>query len=188
MHKLERKEEVCIYLQTKWLSMYEVQWDVEKSYYNYIYIYSKVSGYSDTLERTWTARRADQSILKEINPEYSLDRLMLILKLLYFGYLMWRANYPEETLMLTEGKTEGNRRRGRQRVRWLDSITHSMDMNLSKFQEMVEDKGDWYATVHGGTNSWPWIIDWKTTSFRCYMKSEKCTCSVESNSLQPHEL
>ena len=150
--------------------------------------YSKVSGYSDTLERTWTARRADQSILKEINPEYSLDGLMLILKLLYFGYLMWRANYPEETLMLTEGKTEGNRRRGRQRVRWLDSITHSMDMNLSKFQEMVEDKGDWYATVHGGTNSWPWIIDWKTTSFRCYMKSEKCTCSVESNSLQPHEL
>ena len=68
--------------------MYEVQWDVEKSYYNYIYIYSKVSGYSDTLERTWTARRADQSILKEINPEYSLDTLMLKLKLQYFGYLM----------------------------------------------------------------------------------------------------
>ena len=84
---------------------------------------------------------------------------MLILKLLYFGYLMWRANYLEETLML--GKTEGNRRRGRQRMRWVDSITHSMDMNWSKFQEIVEDKGVWYATVHGGTNSWPWIIDWR---------------------------
>ena len=147
--------------------------------------YSKVSGYTDILERTWTARRTDQSILKEINPEYSLDGLKLILKLLYFGYLIWRANYLEETLML--GKTEGNRRRGSQRMRWLDSRTHSMDMNLSEFQEIVEDKGDWYATVHGGTNSWPWPIDWKT-SFRCYMKSEKCTCSVESNSLQPHEL
>ena len=85
-----------------------------------------------------TARRSDQSILKEINPEYSLEGLMLKLKLPYFGYLMRRANSLEKTLML--GKIEGRRRRGKQRMRWLDDITDSMDMSLRKFQETVEDR------------------------------------------------
>ena len=96
----------------------------------------------------WTARRSNQSILKEINPEYSLERLMLKLKLQSFGPLMQRADSLEKTLML--GKTEGKRRKGRQRKRWLDSITDSMDMNLSKFQEIVKDREAWHAALHGG--------------------------------------
>ena len=99
----------------------------------------------------WTARRSDQSILKEINPEYSLEGLMLKLKLQYCDYLMRRANSLEKILML--GKTEGRRRRGRQRMRWLDGITESMDMGLSKLQEIVRDRGAWRAAVHGATDT-----------------------------------
>ena len=99
----------------------------------------------------WTARRSNQSILKENDPEYSLEGLMLKLKLQYFGHLMGRADFLEKTLML--GKTEGRRRRGRQRVRWLDGITDSVDMSLSKLQEIVEDRGTWHAAVHGATKS-----------------------------------
>ena len=117
----------------------------------------------------WTARRSNQSILKEISPEYSLEGLMLKLKLQYFGHLMWRIDSLEKTLML--GKIEGGRRTGRQRIRWLDGITDSVDMSLKKFRELVMDRDTWCAAVHGDAKSRTRLSDW-TERFFLYFQSE----------------
>ena len=122
------------------------------------------------LKVLWTARRSNQLILKEINPEYSLEGLMLKLKRQYFGHLMWRTDSLEKTQML--GKTEGERRRGQQKMRKLDSFTNSMDMNLSKPSEIIKDREACLAAVQGVTKRWTQLSNWTTTIYKlCEKKS-----------------
>ena len=134
----------------------------------------------------WTARRSNQSVLKEISPEYTLEVLLLKLKFQYFGHLMRRTDSLEKTLRL--GKIEARRRQGQQRMKWLDDITNSMDMSLSKFQELTMDKKVWHAAVHGFPKTWTQLNNWIELSPQSHPHQMSCSRSMLWETLSPNHL